>query len=140
MTGVVVDASVLVACALSDGKTRRAFFSSYRRDYFAPEFIREELLSRVPKILALSKVAPIDLSVLLDDLFGRMTIVPREGYLRQLPLARKVAERADADGDEDYVALALTLDAPVWTYDKDFLRIREIRVITTGQIIDEYLE
>lgn len=135
MTSVVVDASVLVACAIADGKTRRAYFSAHDVEFYAPTFIREELLKRTPKVIAISGVAPIDLAVLLEDLFSRLVFIPREGFKEKMDDACAIAARADARGDEDYVALALTLQAPIWTYDKDFLRIKEIRVINTDQIL-----
>jgi predicted nucleic acid-binding protein len=134
VTGVVVDASVLIACAISDGKARRTFFSASGIEFYAPEFVQEELLKRTPRILALSGVPPPVLSALWDDLFARLTIVPRAAFSHRLKQATQLTEKADARGDEDYVALALALDAPVWTYDKDFARVREIRVVSREQI------
>lgn len=134
MTSLVVDASVLVACAVADGKTRRAYLSAHDLELYAPEYVRDELLNRVPKILAISGVAPADLSALLEDLFARLTIVSREGFESRREEARQIVARAQAAGDEDYVALALPLDAPIWTYDKDFLRIPEVRVVTSEQV------
>lgn len=135
MNSVVVDASVLIACAAADGTSRRAYFTAHGLDFYAPEFIREELLKRIPRILAHSQVAPADLSALLEDLFSRLTIVPREGFGTRLGEATRIVARANAMGDEDYVALALALGAPIWTYDKDFSRIREVRVVRSGQIL-----
>lgn len=135
MSSVVVDASVLIASAIADGKTRRVYLSACDVEFYAPAFIREELLKRVPKILAISRVTPTVLSTLLEDLFAQLTVVPRDGYDEQLGEARKIVRRVDAEGDEDYVALALALRAPIWTYDKDFLRIKEVRVVRTEQIL-----
>lgn len=135
MTSVVVDASVLIACAIADGKTRRTYFSARDVEFYAPEFVRDELLKRLPKILAISRVAPTDLSALLEDLFALLTIVPRDGFEGQLKEAQRIVARVDAKGDEDYVALALALGAPIWTYDKDFLRIPEVRVVSSDQVL-----
>lgn len=135
MTNLVVDASILVACAVADGKARRTYFSAPGLEFYAPEFIREELLKRVPKILALAGVPPPTLSSLLEDLFGKLTIVPRPAYRHRLPEARRIVQRANAMGDEDYVALALVLEAPIWTYDKDFHRMREVRVVSREQVL-----
>jgi predicted nucleic acid-binding protein len=135
VTSVVVDASVLVACAISDGKARRAYFSATGLEFYAPEFVREELLKRAPKILAIARVPPPTLSSLFDELFGKLTIVPRATYRYRLSEAKRIVERADARGDEDYVALALVLNAPIWTYDKDFHRIGEVRVVSREQVL-----
>lgn len=134
MTRVVVDASVLLACAISDGKARRTLLSANSVDFIAPAFILDEFQRHIPKIIALSGVAPSILSALAEDLFARVRTVARDGYASALPSARKLAERAHASGDEDYVALAITLHAPIWTYDKDFRRIKAIRLISRQEI------
>ena len=134
MTSVVVDASVIVACAIADGKARRTLLAATGVEFYAPEYILEEVRRRVPKIIALSGVAPAVLSSLYDDLFARIAVVPRDGYRDLLEEATSLAGRAGAQGDEEYIALALALHAPVWTYDKDFHRVRGIRVVSREQI------
>jgi predicted nucleic acid-binding protein len=99
-----------------------------------PRSSRRKSVGGSPKIIALSGVAPAVLSTLLDDLFARITFVPREGYSRRLVDARAKVARAGAQGDEDYVALAQLLDAPIWTYDKDFHIISGIRVVSRTQV------
>ena len=134
MTSVVVDASVIVACAIADGKARRALLTAPDVEFYAPAYIREEVLRTAPKIIALSGVGPTVVSTLLDDLFARIAIVPREGFSARLREAAAKVAVASARGDEDYVALALALAAPIWTYDKDFHRIKGIRVVSREQV------
>ncbi len=134
MTSVIVDASVIVACAISHGKARRALLTAAEVEFYAPAFVQEEVRRRSPKIIALSGVGPTVISTLLDDLFARVAIVPREGFKARLQEATDLVARANADGDEDYVALALALAAPIWTYDNDFHRIKGIRVVSREQV------
>lgn len=134
MTSVVVDASVIVACLVSDGKARRTLLTATEVEFYAPAFVREEVRRRSPKIIALSGVGPIVISTLLDDLLAKIAIVPREGFEHRLQEATRLVTRVGARGDGDYVALALVLDAPVWTYDKDFHRVKEIRVVSREQV------
>ena len=134
MTRVVVDASVLVACAISDGKARSTLLSASSVDFFAPAFVLDEFKRHIPKIIVLSGVAPPILSALAEDLFARVRTVSREGYANALPKARKLVEMAHANGGEDYVALAIAIDAPIWTYDKDFRRIKTTRLISREDI------
>lgn len=133
MTKIVVDASVLVACALSDGKARRTLFQASGAEFYAPEFVLDELKRKFPKILAISRVAPAVLAALIDDRLGRVSVVPRQGYAIRMEEALRLTVAANARGDEDYVALALVLDAPIWTYDKDFKRVKGIKVATRDQ-------
>jgi predicted nucleic acid-binding protein len=134
VTVVVIDASAIVACAIANGKARRTVLTAVDVEFCAPAFVLEEVRRRLPKFIALSGVAPAILTTLLDDLFGRISVVPREGYLNRLAEATALAARAGAQGDEEYIALALALEAPVWSYDKDFHRVRGIRVIGREQI------
>jgi predicted nucleic acid-binding protein len=134
VTSVIVDASVIVACAIADGKARRTLLGATEIQFYAPAFVLEEVRLRTPKIIALSGVAPAIVSSLMEDIFAKVAIVPREGSVSHLKEATSLAKRAGAQGDEDYVALALALQAPVWTYDKDFHRIPGVRVVSREQI------
>jgi PIN domain len=48
--------------------------------------------------------------------------------------ARDIGRRADAQGDEDHIAMALALQAPVWTLDKDFVRAKGVGVLRTRDV------
>jgi predicted nucleic acid-binding protein len=132
---IVVDASVLVACALSDGKSRKVLFNSAGVEFYSPEFVLEELRRKSPKIIALSGIPPNLLTSLIDDLIERVNVVPYQGYGLRMEEALNLTNAVDAHGDEDYVALALALDAPIWSYDKDFRRIRRIEVVGIDQVV-----
>lgn len=43
-------------------------------------------------------------------------------------------EAAHAEGDEEYLALAEFLDSPVWTYDKDFRRVRGVKALSPSEV------
>jgi predicted nucleic acid-binding protein len=134
VTIVVVDASVLVACAIADGKARHTLFAADSVDFVAPALIHEEYTRQVPKIIALSGVAPSVITALSEDLFDRVRAISVEVFLPHLTAATALVEAAKAQGDEDYVALAMALDAPIWSYDNDFRRIREVRLISRREI------
>ena len=48
-----------------------------------------------------------------------VTVVERSEYKEKLPTARRRIEKRDPD-DVDVLALALTLNLPVWSNDNDF--------------------
>jgi len=130
VTRVVVDASVLVAAALADGSTRRTLFSLQNLDLYVPSFIDIELQKQVRRIATRSGTSREIVQALVHGLLARVTIVPREGCASTLDLARQLVKRAGAEGDEDYVALALRLGAPIWTYDLDFQRVVGVRTVS----------
>jgi predicted nucleic acid-binding protein len=134
VTRIIVDASVLVACALADGSSRRTLLQATGVEFYAPQYVLDELRRKTPKLLALSGVPPIVLTALIDDLVSRVVVLPYRTYAGRMDQALKLTAAAHAEGDEDYVALALTLNAPIWTCDKDFRRIRGVKVIRRAEI------
>lgn len=133
---VVVDASVLVASLMADGRARHALLHSPSTLYVPPR-VFEELEAKVGKIAARARVDRTIVKALLVDIRHRVEIVPEAVLAPFRPDAEAMARAADAEGDEDYVAAALALKAPVWTYDRDFARIRGIRVVGTAEVAGE---
>lgn len=136
MTRIVVDASVLVASLMADGRARHALLHSPATLY-APPRVFEELEAKAGKIAKRARVNQATVEALLADLRHRIEIVPEALLAPFLSEARARTLSASAEGDEDYVAAALALEAPIWTYDRDFSRIREVRVIGTADVVGE---
>ncbi|MHB8606318.1 MAG: PIN domain-containing protein [Thermoplasmatota archaeon] len=122
---VVVDASVIVAAALANGRTRRALFADHAPDFVAPSYVLDEIERRIE--------AARDVEFALR-LRKTMRIVPSSEFAARRDEARRLASEARAWRDDEYVALALALDAPIWTFDRDFLRIPQVRAITTAEV------
>ena len=136
MTKVVVDASVLVASLMADGRARHALLHSPATLYVPPR-VFEELEANIEKIAKRARVDRTIVEALLADLRPHIEVVPEALLTPFLPKARSRARAASATGDEDYVAAALALDAPIRTYDRDFRRIRGIQVIGTAEVAGE---
>ena len=111
------------------GQTRRTLLSLNRVELFAPACVGDELVKHAPRIARRAGLSTEVVLSLIEDLLSRVSIVQPQGYRGYLNKASSLAERAGALGDEDYIALALALDAPIWTLDKDFGRIAGIRTI-----------
>jgi len=136
MTKVVVDASVLVASLMADGRARHALLHSPFALYVPPR-VFEELQAKAEKIAKRARLDQTVVDALLADLRSRIEVVPDALLAHFLPDARARAVAAGAEGDEDYVAAALALDVPIWTYDRDFARVRGVRVIGTAEVAGE---
>ena len=133
MTKVVVDASVLVASLMADGRARHALLHSPFVLYVPPR-VFEELEAKVEKIARRARLDRTVVEALIADMRSRIEVIPEALLAPFLPDARTRTLAADAEGDEDYVAAALALQAPIWTYDRDFHRIRGIRIIGTAEV------
>jgi len=133
---IVVDASILVAALMANGTVRDALLSPTDHEYVAPKYLESELDRQLSRISARSGLPIESVRALIEDLLEALELIPVGVYAEFLPGAASLVARANAAGDQDYVALALFLDAPIWTLDKDFDRISEISVLKTPDIAD----
>ena len=77
----------------------------------------------------------LDVAKLMEELrLLPITVVQRETHL---PFEQEARRRMAARDPDDWpaVALALALDVPIWSQDKD-LQESGMRVYTTGQLLD----
>jgi predicted nucleic acid-binding protein len=131
-----VDASVLVASLMADGSVRHLLLTSPGLSFSAPHRAYDEVGNLLPKIVARTDLPEAVVRAVLGHVASRIDLVPAAIYSGEIAKARRLAERADARGDEDYIALALAYDAPIWNLDKDFRRVRGVEVLETRAIRD----
>ncbi len=136
MTRIIADASVLVASLMADRRARHALLHTSHAIYVPPH-VFEELLAKAGKIAKRARVTRSVVEAMFADLRARVEVVPPALLDAFLPEAVRRTREAGAEGDEDYVAAALALDAPIWTYDDDFARIRGVRTIGTAEVAGE---
>ena len=127
---LVVDANPILS-ALVGGNARRVFFESVAEEFAVPEFVLGEVKAYIP---VLSTKAGLDANA-LDFL---LTLLPLSSYSastyrRSLPKAKRLIGKRDP-GDVDTLALALHLDLPLWTNDRDFEHTG-IVLYTTRQLL-----
>jgi predicted nucleic acid-binding protein len=134
VTRIVVDASVFVASLISRGPTRAILLGSQNLEFYSPEVVVEELQKQLRMVTSKAGQHEETVQALIGDVLSKVQVVPTLVFADKLPDARERASRADALGDEAYVALADVLAAPVWTYDKDSRRIRDVRVLSTADV------
>jgi len=132
---IVVDASVLVAALMADGRARHALTHTEAFLYVPPR-IFEEVEAHAAEIAGRAGVPEAIVRGLIEELAQHLDEVPSALIEPWLPEARERVAAAEAEGDEDYVALAIALDAEVWTYDHDFERIEGILTISTKDVLD----
>lgn len=134
MKRVVVDANVLIACLVKDGRTREAFLRAGEIRFLVPGVIFQEIDRHLPEISAKARVAVETSQALLAELSQRLERIPEALWASALPRAKELVHAAHAPNDEPYVALAMIQDAPIWTYDKALYRIRGVRVLSIAEV------
>ncbi len=128
---VVADANVVLS-ALIGGRARLVIASQQGPKCVATQAVAEEIACHLPR---LATKRGLDQALLFAAL-QVMSIEwkPAADYEGQRALAEKRISARDPD-DWPTVALALKLDLPVWSQDKDFADAG-LEVFTTGDLLD----
>ena len=134
MRRIIVDASVVLAGLFKDGTVRDVLLNNDDVDFVAPKYVASEIERRIPEVVFRTKNPEATIRAVLEDLLSAIELVPAEAYSGSIARALRLSKREDAEGDEDYIALALALDSPIWTLDKDFDRVRGIITLKTADV------
>ncbi len=112
---LVVDSNILFSIIIS-GEKSKAFkvIKKYSVDLFFPEEGLLEFKEHKNKL----KTKEFEFRMFLA--FSLIHIIPQEFYLDKIREAYEIARNFDED-DTPFIALALKLNIPVWTNDKDFI-------------------
>ncbi len=132
---VVADANVVLS-ALIGGRAREVFASPAGPQCFAAQAVAAEVAEHLPGLAAHRGLdAPL--------LLAALSVIPVDWQLSGIyEPGRAEAERRIGQRDPDdwpTVALALVLDLPIWSQDKD-MRDAGITVYTTGELLDAIRE
>ena len=128
---VVADANVLLS-ALIGGRARLVLASANGPRCFAPEAIAVEIAEHLPELAAKRQ---LDLTLLFAGL--RSAPVQWRATGANQRFEEEALKRIAARDPDDWpvVALALAMDLPIWSQDKDFAG-SGVRVYTTGELLD----
>jgi predicted nucleic acid-binding protein len=113
---VVADANVLLSAVIG-GRAALALRHDKVEQVLTPATAYDEVFDYLPS-LAKKKRLELD-TLLLAYAALPVSVVERSEYRQKLPTARRRIGKRDPD-DVDVLALALTLNLPVWSNDNDF--------------------
>jgi predicted nucleic acid-binding protein len=112
--GVVADANVLLSAVI--GKAALRVFTDFSVSVHVSQFNADEVLEYLP-VMAHKYGIPTDL-VLLQWHLLQMQVHQQYGYILHLDAARQALLERDPD-DAHPLALAMELELPLWTNDRD---------------------
>ena len=107
---IVVDANVVIAAVVKSSITREVLLYPFI-DYYSPDFLLKEIKEHDEEISAKAGKGYHSAMALITK---KLTIIPDHVYKDNMQEARKIMGSIDKD-DEQYIALALHLDAGVMT-------------------------
>lgn len=129
---LVVDANVLFSAAIKDSATPRSIGLD-ERPLHAPEYLFEEFERYRETLLERTHRDVEDFTTFIEILRGRISMVPRAKIDRSESEAESI--RPDP-GDVPYFALALALDARLWSDDSVLREQSVVPVVTTAELLE----
>lgn len=129
IAGVVADANVLLSAIV--GKAALRVFEEFGVLVHTTRFNRDEVLEYLPRLAGKYKLPEIWVELQLELL--PLRVHPEESYRASLPWARAILNDRDPD-DAHPLALARSLDLPLWSNDRD-LQIAGVRCYTTAALL-----
>ena len=133
---LVLDANILIRAAL--GPRARSIIERHadHADFFVPVYCADEAREHLPSIVAKRGLDDALILTCLDAILDLVHPVQAPMYAGALDEA--LARLAGRDPfDTDVLALALTLECPIWTEDRDFFGTG-VATWTSGQV-ERYL-
>lgn len=131
---LVLDANVLVAGFLRSARTRELLLDERLR-LRVPEYglIETERVLTSPRIRKrLGDLSIKDIEFILSRLTAKIQVLPRSIYEATFAQAQTLSPHPE---DAPYLALALTLQIPLWSNDRELKKQTAVSVFTTEELL-----
>jgi len=131
---LVVDANILFSALIKDGGTAKVIFRDELHLY-APEFLLEEFSKHKKTILEKTHREEDEFQRLINVLSRRIIFIPKDEFEKFMPDAREISPDPD---DAPYFGLAILVGADIWSNEKRLKDQDEIKVWSTGDLIEKF--
>jgi len=116
---VVLDANVLFKTLISSGEILEIIFND-KLQLLAPLKLKQEFLNNKQEILSKSKLSEEDFNLLSSLIFSKIKFIPLDKYKGSLSKAKQLLK--EHTKDEDFIALCLSKEIPLWTYESGLFK------------------
>ena len=130
----VIDTNILFSAIIRKSITRKVILSDVF-ELYVPEYLFEEINKHTDLILRKAKISNRDFIALLTLFQKHTKIVKKEVYQDKTPVAEEVMKGIDIT-DSPFLALALTLNCPIWSNDGHFKQQNLAKAYTTKGILE----
>lgn len=133
---LVIDTNIFISGLIKEGLTRFLILNS-QFNLFIPEQELIEIKKYEGLISQKSGKSIGEIRDLIRFLLKYVTILRNDLLLDYTNKAENIMDKIDKD-DVIFIAAALTLNCPIWSDDKHFQKQKEIKVLTTKNILELY--
>ncbi|MBI5225444.1 PIN domain-containing protein [Candidatus Micrarchaeota archaeon] len=130
---IVVDANIFVSALLRDSVTRKLLMHP-DFEFYTVDFVRMEFEAHLAEFSKRSGLSKEELLLLINGLLRNVRIIDKSEFEPHLEKARGLIDDID---DVPYLALALFLGstAVIWSHDKDLMRQKSVKILSTLDLI-----
>ena len=129
---LIVDNNILFSI-MNPNSTNSHLFSIMKIDFLAPTFIKQEFKKYEGECLLKSKLSKSEFDNRKKEVFGKIKFLEFSEYKQFIEKAKSYIRDID---DAPYIALALKLNCPIWSNDKDLKNQNKVKVFSTKDLID----
>lgn len=138
---IIVDSNILFTFFWKDS----AFSILLKRKelkLFAPKYALEEIKKYEDEIVKKTKLSKEEFKIKMLELLNYINFINIEDYKCEFKNIKILAktfhgeEYTELLNDIDFLALAIKINAPLWTHDKLLKKQDKIKVLTTKEIIE----
>ena len=105
-------------------------------EFISPEYTFTEISKHADIIKKKSNLSAEDLQYVMDMLFSRISIYPKDEYSDCYVQAKDIMKDIDPD-DAPFLALAMKTKVDgIWSEDKGFQEQNDVEVYTTKQLLE----
>jgi predicted nucleic acid-binding protein len=130
----VIDTNIIISALIKPGKTREIIFENFF-NFITPAYTLTEIEKYKREICIKSGMSVQELEEVINLLFKHIKILNPKVYSHLLLKASKLILDIK---DIPFLASALSLNCPIWSDDKHFQKQKEIKILTTKDILDLY--
>jgi predicted nucleic acid-binding protein len=131
---IVLDTNILISSLLKDGLTRDLILLSPFNMYTI-ELSKIEIENHKEELLLKSKLDEISFDYLRNFIFRKVNFASLEDIIPFKDRAIEIMSEIDID-DSLFLALAMSLNCPIWSNDAHFKRQSYVKSLTTRELID----
>lgn len=134
---LVVDANILFSF-FKKGSARAQIIGELPRrgvKLISPDFVMEELFSMGKRVMQFSGIDELEFMFMFSLLDKAVESFPKSVYERLLPEANRLSPHGTGTKDDPYFALALSLNCPIWSDEKEFKIQSGVEIFSTAELV-----
>ena len=130
---LVVDANMVIAALIKEGKAREILKSS-KFKFVTSDFVKEEIQKYSEVIIEKSGLTKESLDLLEAIIFKEIETIPKGSYEAKLHKAEEIMKNDVKDATYVACYLALKCDG-IWTHDPHFYGKPELKIFRTSNLL-----